>query len=276
MRRSLPQTSPESDRLWSTHEVVEATGLISRTLRHYDRIGLLVPSHVGAGGLRYYDQTELLRLQRILLLRETGMPLAEIADVVNETAAAAASVQEERRTQIAALRAQRERLQQERERLETQMTTVETTIKALQKGIAMTPKTMFDGFNHEQYDAEVRQRWGDDAADRSNAWWNGLGEDGQRDFRRQLEELNTGWDEVVAAGESPVSDVAQGQARRHVEWLGRAMTQPLTRERVQGIVQMYVDDERFAQNYNRVSASGPQLVRDAVHHYAQLHLPEAD
>lgn len=273
MRRSPAEKSPEPGRLWSTHEVVAATGLTSRTLRHYDRIGLLAPTEVGAGGLRLYDQDALLRLQRILLLRETGMPLAEIAVVVHDVVAAAPA---EHHRQISALRAQRERLLADRERLDVQIATVDRTVEALQKGHEMTPETLFDGFNHEQYDAEVRQRWGDEAADRSNAWWNGLGEDGQRDFRDELEDLNAAWDRAIAAGVDPLSETAQEQARRHVEWLGRAMPQPLSRELVQGIVQMYVDDERFAQNYNRVSASGPQLVRDAVHHYAQLHLTTGD
>lgn len=35
---------------WSTQEVVKATGITSRTLRHYDRIGLLPPSRTGYGG----------------------------------------------------------------------------------------------------------------------------------------------------------------------------------------------------------------------------------
>lgn len=46
---------------WSTHQVVEATGITSRTLRHYDQIGLLPPTRTGAGGLRYYDQLALVR-----------------------------------------------------------------------------------------------------------------------------------------------------------------------------------------------------------------------
>src|SRR5699024_6462982 len=55
---------------WSMHEVTTATGTTSRTLRHYDHIGLLPPARVGANGYRYYDAAGLLRLQRILLLRD--------------------------------------------------------------------------------------------------------------------------------------------------------------------------------------------------------------
>ena len=54
---------------WSIQEVARLAGTTSRTLRHYDAIGLLTPARIGTGGYRYYDSAALVRLQRILLLR---------------------------------------------------------------------------------------------------------------------------------------------------------------------------------------------------------------
>ena len=54
---------------------------------------------------------------------------------------------------------------------------------ALNEKEDIMPKDMFDGFDHTQYDAEVRERWGTEAADRSNSWRAGLGEAGQAEFR---------------------------------------------------------------------------------------------
>ena len=250
--------------VWSIHEVVESTGITSRTLRYYDQIDLLVPSRTGAGGLRYYDQASLIRLQRILLLREFGMPLADIADVLEGQA-----------DDIDALRDHRERLLAEKQRIDTQVHSVEATIAALENGRPIMPKNMFEGFDHRKYDAEVRERWGDVAANRSNTWWNGLGAEGQEAFRQQLEELNNSWDRVIAAGVAPDSEQAQQVAAQHVEWLGASFgPDKLSKGLVQGIVQMYVDDERFAANYNRVSPAGPQFVRDAVHYWADRHLED--
>lgn len=76
---------------WSIQEVARAAGTTSRTLRHYQEIGLLEPSRVGHNGYRYYDDGSLLTLQRILLLRQLGLGLPEIAKVVHgrtETTAA--------------------------------------------------------------------------------------------------------------------------------------------------------------------------------------------
>lgn len=59
---------------WSIQEIARTAGTTSRTLRHYGQLGLLPPSRVGRNGYRYYDQHSLVRLQRILLLRELESP----------------------------------------------------------------------------------------------------------------------------------------------------------------------------------------------------------
>ena len=62
--------------------VAKKTGVTSRTLRHYDDIGLLKPAEVGHDGRRWYGDEELLRLQHILVLRELGVDLATAARVL--------------------------------------------------------------------------------------------------------------------------------------------------------------------------------------------------
>ena len=81
------------------------------------------------------------------------------------------------------------------------------------------PKQMFNGFDHRIYDAEVRERWGDEAADRSNRWWEQLGERGQEEFRMQLQDLTDAWDAVIASAEAPSSNAAQQVAARHLTFL---------------------------------------------------------
>lgn len=68
---------------WPIQEIARSAGTTSRTLRHYGDIGLLRPSRVGNNGYRYYDQDCLLRLQRILLLRELGLSLPAIAEILD-------------------------------------------------------------------------------------------------------------------------------------------------------------------------------------------------
>jgi DNA-binding transcriptional MerR regulator len=56
-----------------------------RTLRHYDDLGLLEPAHVDpATGYRYYTPDQVLRLHRILVLRDLGVPLSEIGRLIDD------------------------------------------------------------------------------------------------------------------------------------------------------------------------------------------------
>ncbi|MFI1257366.1 MerR family transcriptional regulator, partial [Streptomyces netropsis] len=63
---------------WSIADVARMSGVTSRTLRHYDEIGLLPPAWIGSNGHRYYEEADLLRLQQILLMRELDLGLREI------------------------------------------------------------------------------------------------------------------------------------------------------------------------------------------------------
>src|ERR1700722_13835011 len=54
-----------------------------RTLRHYADLGLLVPASVDPDtGYRRYRPDQVVRLHRILVLRDLGVPLAEIGELL--------------------------------------------------------------------------------------------------------------------------------------------------------------------------------------------------
>lgn len=56
-----------------------------RTLRHYDNLGLLIPAHVDpTTNYRYYRPDQVLRLHRILVLRDLGVPLSEIGQLIDD------------------------------------------------------------------------------------------------------------------------------------------------------------------------------------------------
>ena len=65
-------------------QVSEQTGVSIRTLRYYDRIGLLTPEDVTQAGYRLYGDAALMRLQHILVYRELGFSLKEIAAMLDK------------------------------------------------------------------------------------------------------------------------------------------------------------------------------------------------
>ncbi|WP_418275275.1 MerR family transcriptional regulator [Isoptericola jiangsuensis] len=249
----------------SIQDVTRLAGISSRTLRHYDQIGLLPPSSIGHGGLRHYDDAAVRRLQRILLLRELGLPLTEIADVLDAQS-----------DEAAALRGHLDVLHDERGRIDRQIASVERTLTALDEGRPIMAEEMLDGFDHTQHQDEVTKRWGADAYATSDAWWRGLGVDGQADFKARTDALGRAWADAAERGVDPTSDEAQALAARHAEWLGSVPGTPGSdvgrppKEYVVGLAEMYVADERFAANYGGVE--GATFVRDALVAYAEREL----
>lgn len=69
--------------MWRIGELARMAGVTERTLRHYDKIGLLVPTAIDrASGYRWYGVAALSRLERIRGLQRLGLPLRDIADLV--------------------------------------------------------------------------------------------------------------------------------------------------------------------------------------------------
>lgn len=129
---------------------------------------------------------------------------------------------------------------------------------------------MFEGFDHTQFEQEVRERWGDSAWAKSNDWWSRQSDAERVGFAKQHEALQDDYDAAIAAGLAASSPEVQDIAARHVAWIaiGWQGKQP-TAEAVRGLADMYVADARFAKNYTRAHISGAEFVRDALHAYAE-------
>lgn len=66
-----------------------------KTLRYYDEIGLLCPSHVDeTTGYRYYSGSQLPRLHRILALKQIGFSLNEIITAMAQEASTAEMIKQ--------------------------------------------------------------------------------------------------------------------------------------------------------------------------------------
>jgi len=66
----------------TTGELAKIMGITKETLFHYDEIGLFQPAVVRPNGYRYYEFRQMQLLDTILLLKELGMPLKEIHELL--------------------------------------------------------------------------------------------------------------------------------------------------------------------------------------------------
>ncbi|MEO5993242.1 MAG: TipAS antibiotic-recognition domain-containing protein [Arthrobacter sp.] len=278
---------------WSVQHIARIAGTTSRTLRHYDDLGLLKPSRSGNNGYRFYDQASLLRLQRILLLRDLGLGLPAIAEVPGHEPDAEK-----------ALDRHLDWLRQEQQRLARQISSVRRTIAELKAGVEIMAATMFDGFDHTKFQDEVEQRWGADTYATSDAWWRGMSQAEKEAWKQHSRQLGNDW---IAAAESGIpadGSEAQELARRQVEWLAGIPGTPAApaapgtpaapaapgtpaapaapgtpaapsagggvKGYVTGLAEMYVADPRFAANYG--GEAGASFVGDALRIHAGKHL----
>lgn len=249
---------------WSIAEVAKFSGLTSRTLRHYDEIGLLPPAYVGSNGYRYYGEDELLRLQRILVLRELGLALPRIAEVLD--------AQTDR---IEALREHHRMLLAERDRLGRLAATVARTIGELEKetggrAVAINrPENLFEGFDDAQYADEARERWPEQYA-QSQAYVATLTERDKAEMGRENTAAMVRMAEHMAAGK-PVDDAAvQAEVDRHYQGMLRFWTPNATAYKCLG--RMFVDDERFTATYDRVAVGLAAYYCEAMAAYADARL----
>ncbi|MER5205053.1 MerR family transcriptional regulator [Streptomyces sp. NPDC002825] len=241
---------------WSIQEIAKKAGTTSRTLRHYGERGLLEPSRIGANGYRYYDQAALVRLQRILLLRELGLSLPAIAEVLAG-----------QRDTSAALRTHLALLEQERERIGRQIASVRTTLRKTEEGEELMAEEVFDGFDHTRYEEEVSERWGREAYEKGDRWWRSLSDEEKKAFMAEQAGVAREFARAAREGLAADSEEVQAIARRQVAWLSTTTTP--SREYLIGLGQMYVDDPRFTANFDRHGEGTAILVRDAMKVYAE-------
>ncbi|MFV3010883.1 MerR family transcriptional regulator [Clostridium botulinum] len=71
-----------SKKLFTTGEFAKKAGVTIRTLRYYDKIGLLVPSSHNELGHRLYSKEDFGKLQKILTLKFIGLSLEDIANIM--------------------------------------------------------------------------------------------------------------------------------------------------------------------------------------------------
>lgn len=244
---------------WSIQDIARIAGTTSRTLRHYDELDLLKPSRVGGNGYRYYDQAALVRLQRILLLRELGLGLPAIAEVL-----------EGQKDTSHALRTHLSWLRQEQQRLTRQIRSVETTLHKLKEGEQLMAEEILDGFDNSQHEQEVVERWGRAAYDRGQRQWASLSREQQRERMAEQERIAQALAEAGARGEDPASDAVQALVRRHHAWVS-FFWEP-HREAYINLGEMYVADPRFSAVYDRHAEGAARFIRDAMRVFAEKNL----
>ncbi|MGI6651273.1 MAG: MerR family transcriptional regulator [Limnochordia bacterium] len=249
---------------YTVKQLGDLAGVSGRTLRYYDQIDLLKPTMVNESGYRIYGPREVDRLQQILFYRELGVDLSTIKDLLDSPDF----------NERDALREHHQQLLEKRKQLDLLLRNVEQTLAALEGGKPMTDQAKFMGFkerlikdNEEKYGREVREKYGDEAADASNAKLMGLTEEQFAEMQRLAEEIIASLVKAVGK-EKPEGPEGQRIAELHRQWL--SFTWPTySKEAHANLAEMYVADERFTAYYDQHREGAAQFLRDAIAAYAK-------
>ncbi|MGP6174566.1 MerR family transcriptional regulator [Corynebacterium sp. A21] len=227
-------------------EAAEILHVTTRTLRHWDAIGLLVPSWRTWADHRLYTEEDLQTALQILVYREAGVPLKEIAELLAEPGTAAQRLQRQREILVARIghlhRMVRavDHILEEDDMNKDKMTTEEKI-------------ELFGGDWKPEYQDEAEQRWG-----QTPEW-------GQA---QQIQEKMTkaDWVRVKAEHDAFVTklvdaaerEVAPGtaEAAELVELHNHSIGQwyEMSRSKQVLLARMYVHDERFNATYQGQAA----------------------
>ena len=247
---------------YSANKLAKMSGVSARTLRWYDEIGLLKPVRVASSGYRIYGQDELDTLQQILFYRELSFPLEEIKKLMS-----APGYDKEQ-----AFLSHLAELHIKRERIDTLINNVAKSIAAMKGETTMSDQEKFEGLkqslideNERKYGAEIREKYGDTAVDESNSKLKGLTQEQYDEGERLRIEMETALKAAFDVGD-PAGELAQRACDLHRQWLC-VFYPKYSKEYHMGLGEMYVADERFRANYDKLAPGCTEFLRDAINIY---------
>ncbi len=260
----------------TVRQLAAISGVTVRTLHHYDEVGLLHPASVGANGYRYYGREQLIRLQRILFHRELGVPLSEIAELLDL----------EGENQIAVLEQHREKLAAERERYGTLIETINRTIADLKGERPMANADLYKGFSPEKqagYEAWLIERYGEPMRVGIAGAKAALAKMSPADQKAALESLGKELAEVEQAlagalrnGVDPGSEGVDLLIGRHRAWVAAMWSRPCSAARYSGLADLYLAHPDFVARYESIEKGFTEYLTRAMKLHAQKWRDAAD
>ena len=248
---------------YTVKALAKLAGVTPRTLRWYDREGLLKPLRTTEAGYRLYGPKQLDRLQDILFYRELGLDLASIRAILDDPAFDRQTALQSHLTELKARRA----------RLDELILTVQRTIDNIKGGTKMTDQEKFEAFKRNAVAAmeaahgtESRQKYGDVEVDRANACVLALTQEEYEAWKALGGEIHAALAAAVGAGADPAGPEGQRIAQLHRRWLSYSW-EAYTPQAHAGLAELYVSDPRFTAYYDREVSGCAAFLRDAVRAY---------
>ncbi len=238
-------------------------GVSVRTLHHWDAVGLVRPSGRTWGGYRLYSGDDVARIHRVLVYRELGFPLAEIARLLDDPGTGVRGH----------LRRQRSQLVERIARLQRTLGAVDRMLEAEATGMRLTPEEQVEIFGDDSRPAwveEAEERWGDSAqwaqyAERAA----GRTPEDWKELTAETHALDADLAAAKRAGVPPGSEEANALAERHRALLSTYFDCTYGMQVCVG--RTFVDDPGFAAHYDAIAPGLAVWFRNSISANAEAH-----
>lgn len=248
---------------YSIKEIADLAGISTRTLRYYDKIGLLHPCSLNSSGYRIYGKNEIDRLQQILFYKELGFDLKTIEAIIDSPLF----------NHLEALKQHLNVLIQEKRKVNLLIKTLEKTIACEEGKITMNDYEKFEGFkknqiakNEELYGNEIRNKYGNSTIDKSNQQFMNMTPEVYKDSEEIAEQINSLLETAVKNDDDPNGEKGKRVSELHRQWIQYFWTE-YSKDAHRELVEMYVADERFKNYYDKNIPGCAVFLRDAVKHW---------
>ena len=238
-------------------KVSDLTGVSVRMLHHYDKMGLLTPAKVSDSGYRLYDEENLMELQQILFFKELDFSLKEIKSIIKNPAF----------DRNKALSKQKEILKLKKYRLNNLIKLIE---KVLKGEINMSFKEFNDSEIQKlqnEYSKEIKEKYGETSqykefkektANYSNGKWDKL--------NLEMNDIFKSFAEIMQS--SPSCDECQSLVAKLQKFITENYYN-CSDEMLNNLGQMYVCDDRFRKNIDKIKPGLASFVKEAIEVYCK-------
>lgn len=235
---------------YSIGHAAEILGISTRTLRHWDHIGLVVPESRTWSDYRIYADTDIEKATQILIYREAGVPLSEIAEIMQAPQSATKHLEH-----------QRELLMEKIAHLHDMIQAVDKIIK--EKTMTIEAKITTLGKKWTDFHNEAKEQWGDttewkQSEERRESMSNEEWADSLKDFSNFLSDLGSAMEKKVKPG-TPEGNALAARHRKLI-----STYYDCTPAKSVCLARMYIADDRFRQTYDVVGEKATEYLLSLV------------
>lgn len=250
--------------MYSVKQIAERFGISRRTLQYYDDLGIL-PASRGDNGYRFYSEASCSRLAKILVFKQAGLGLKQIEQLLEDDS----MLKQMLAAQQAELDKQQQQLHQQQAFVEQLLSQIssqlssKTSLQPLEQFMKNVIQPISES-QREAYEAEAKTRWDTKVVESSNQRWKERSKAGQQKIIDEGNEIYRQLAQHIDTNQ-PSDDNVQAlikQWHAHIQHFYEP-----TSDMLLGLGDLYVQDERFKANFDRLDERLAEFIRQAVVHY---------